>query len=133
MTDIEVEEAAGGIAGGYHFCSEGAAFDFGSGERILFAPGGERKGLGAEVGPGGALRGSGDFIGLKGEDLALAGNDVLDFERRDFDGCLAVVLDDDEDRENFELIGVELAEGLGGFVGCVEGFDADDDLIEGDL
>ncbi len=38
----------------------------------------------------------------------------MDFDLADFDGRLAVVLDHDQDGEDFVLVGVELAEGFGG-------------------
>lgn len=63
----------------------------------------------------------------------MAGHDVLNFELAHFDRRLAVVLDYDQDGEDFVFVGVELAEGFGGLICRFEGFDADDDLIEGDL
>ena len=54
MLDVEVEEAAGGFAGGYHSGGEGAAFDFWGTQGILLAAGGDGEWFGAEVGGCGA-------------------------------------------------------------------------------
>ncbi len=117
MPDVEVEKAAGTLASGYHFCGEGTAFDFGGGKRILFASGGEGKGLGAEIGGGGATGGGRNFVGTQGVYLAEAGDDVLDVERAHAEGSFAIVFDHNQYREDFVLVGVELAEGLRSFIG----------------
>ncbi len=57
----------------------------------------------------------------------------MNVELANFDGGLAVVLNHDQDGEYFVLVGVELAEGFGSLFRRFEGFDADDDLIEGNL